>query len=379
MARLGLIKERNGRVVSICALTQRLQRIQCLRCRTGITRLELLIVCAVIALIVALMLPPLAKSRETARQMQCKENLRQLGVALRSYHEMYRSLPPGYVLNADGPYLGWGWGMFIQPYTEAGSNYFELLRYAKGIQNEYEDPIISAGPSYFRCPSDRTFYESTLGQVYVVTSEVRNWQVVTGSVVAINRFSRSNYLGVAGYLRANLGGIERDDAGMPPEFEPQINAGSLGNIGTTFLPQSRYCDQNNFRGVFGQNSLVTFEQIRDGLSHTFLVGERAAPSSNAPGAIGKSTWIGVPDCSTAAGLSAALGDTSVRLNVRHRLDGTQPETTGFSSAHFVGSTRIEGSHFLLADGSVRFVRNDIDIRIYRDLSTIDDGRDVGDF
>ena len=66
----------------------------------------------------------------------------------------------------------------------------------------------------------------------------------------------------------------------------------------------------------------------------------------------------------------AFGDTSIKLNAGNR---QQAETTGFGSSH--GS----GAHFLMGDGTVRFVSNSIDIQLYRDLSTIDDGRKVSEF
>ena len=83
-----------------------------------------------------------------------------------------------------------------------------------------------------------------------------------------------------------------------------------------------------------------------------------------------SIMLGVPDCTTAAGLAATLGDTSVKLNSGV---SKRAETTGFGSAH------AGGAHFLFADGSVRFLSDSIDIRTYRDLSTIDDGREIGNF
>jgi hypothetical protein len=128
----------------------------------------------------------------------------------------------------------------------------------------------------------------------------------------------------------------------------------------------RYCDPANFRGVFGQNSLTKFDDITDGTASTLLVGERYTPKHDGPGAVGHGTWVGVPDCSTAAGLAMALGDTAVGLNTGAR---TRAETTGF------GSPNVGGAHFVLADGSVRFLSETIDMAVYRDLSTIADGRE----
>jgi prepilin-type processing-associated H-X9-DG protein len=101
-----------------------------------------------------------------------------------------------------------------------------------------------------------------------------------------------------------------------------------------------------------------------------MVGERYTPRATAAGSVGHGMWVGVPDCSTAAGLSASLGDTAVRLNVGAR---QRNQTTGFGSSH------TGGAHFVFADGTVNFIADSIDIGLYRDLSTIDDGRKIADF
>ena len=166
-------------------------------------------------------------------------------------------------------------------------------------------------------------------------------------------------------LPAKLGGIDRTQAG-----EAFDNSGRLGNVGSSFSVERRYCDQQNFRGVFGQNSAVKLSDIKDGASNVMMIGERYSPMNNELGAIGHGAWLGVPDCSTTVGLATALGDTSVKLNFGAK---QRSETTGFGSGH------LGGAQFLLGDGSVRFLNENISITTYRDLSTIDDGREVGDF
>lgn len=330
--------------------------------RRGWTWVEVIAVLAVIALLVVLILPAIQQAREAQRRTQCRHNLRQLGMAFHNYHDNFSIIPPGYVINVDAGYLGWNWELFLIPYIEASPlyNHFPLNG---GLQltpclKQYETPYAP-----YRCPTD--YGSVRLAHTFVANRNVTNGIVTPATLDVSNHFARSNYFGVVGYLHADVGGIDYDASGEPVGQQPLVNAGSLGNIGSTFSVGHRYCDPANFRGVFGQNSSTKIADIKDGTSNTLIVGERYTPKNEQPGAVGHGTWVGVPDCSTAAGLAMALGDTAVKINAGAK---SRAETTGFGSMH------VGGAHFLLADGAVRFLSNDTDIAVYRDWSTIADGR-----
>ncbi len=337
--------------------------------RSGFTLIDLVIVVAILAVLVAFLLPATRQAREAGRRTQCKCHLKQIGLAFHNYHDVFRCFPAGYHLANEGPYTGWGWGVSLLPYLDRKPDY-EQFHLPLGLNGTSNETPASTELSVFHCPSDPT--QSQFFEFAVVNSEVRGGEVVPAPLDSIRRFPRSAYFGVVGYVPAHLGGIERTDVG-----ESQENPGRLGNVGSSFGPDRRYCDQQNFRGIFGQNSAVTIREIKDGVSNALMVGERYSPwmdgspqKKNRAG-VGDGTWLGVPDCSTAVGLAAALGDTSVKLNLG--LKARRHETTGFGSLH------SGGAHFLLADGAVRFISDKISVTAYRDLSTIDDGRQVSEF
>ena len=84
----------------------------------GFTLIELLVVIAIIAILIALLLPAVQQAREAARRTQCKNNLKQLGIAFHNYHESHNMLPPGYVQSSATAKNEATWGVFILPHID---------------------------------------------------------------------------------------------------------------------------------------------------------------------------------------------------------------------------------------------------------------------
>src|SRR6266487_2467467 len=96
--------------------------------RLGFTLIELLVVIAIIAVLVALLLPAVQQAREAARRSQCRNNLKQIGLALHDYHSTHNVFPPGYVAGAAYPATsnGWSWCAQLLPYLDQASLYHSI-------------------------------------------------------------------------------------------------------------------------------------------------------------------------------------------------------------------------------------------------------------
>jgi prepilin-type N-terminal cleavage/methylation domain-containing protein len=158
----------------------------------GFTLIELLVVIAIIAILIALLLPAVQQAREAARRSQCKNNLKQLGLAMHNYHDVHNKFPVGHYSCC------WGtWMVAILPYIEQ-AQLFSLYQNSGG--NDATGPRYGAAPnstlvtnrrlSALSCPSDKdsrpignitshnyvvNFGNTSLGQVTVngVTSQGR--------------------------------------------------------------------------------------------------------------------------------------------------------------------------------------------------------------
>ena len=148
----------------------------------GFTLIELLVVIAIIAILVALLLPAVQQAREAARRSTCKNNLKQIGIALHTYHDTFRVFPPGHHAhytnwrqsNAASQRAGypsvpgtdtavdnkanWSWSAHIWPMMEQGPAYDQLqvntLRAADSLTNAANESVMRNPMAAFLCPSD---------------------------------------------------------------------------------------------------------------------------------------------------------------------------------------------------------------------------------
>ena len=140
-----------------------------LKARRGFTLIELLVVIAILAVLVALLMPAVQQAREAARRTQCKNNLKQMGLALHNYHDGFNGFPPGIVsllsnpnwvlpagnCNASPDDLGPGWSFFARmlPYLEQG-NFYNMIHFDLPLTDPSNSGVRTKSVGAYRCPSD---------------------------------------------------------------------------------------------------------------------------------------------------------------------------------------------------------------------------------
>jgi prepilin-type N-terminal cleavage/methylation domain-containing protein/prepilin-type processing-associated H-X9-DG protein len=315
------------------------------------TLIELLVVIAIIAILIGLLLPAVQKVREAANRTQCRNNLKQIGLALHSYHDRISSFPPGYIstVGSKGPNddkgPGWGWAALILPDLEQ-DNIHRQIKFDKDIKEPANKAMRMMSLPVFLCPSDGG---PAIFTVDVLDDPTPDYSTplrdASGSPVQV---AHSNYVGMFGQ----------------PEITP--DPGFLSREPERGLP---------FRGMFYRNSKVRIADVSDGTSNTLFVGER---SSN----LAFATWTGAvtggqvpPRPSSSFGPEGApvliLGHTGDASDVPpHTPNSPVNHVDDFWSRH------PQGVNFLFVDGSVRNINDSINPQVWWALGTRAGGETV---
>ena len=300
--------------------------------RKAFTLVELLVVIAIIGILIALLLPAVQAAREAARRMSCTNNLKQIGIALHNYHDTHRKLPIGWLGFTGGSadfvgQPGWAWSTRILPFMEQQSLYDGLIDMDLPVTDAANAEARVAVVSSFICPSD--VGDDVFDLMNAVDEETEGTTVIT-------QLSKSNYPGVFG--TQDIHGICEPDS----------------------------ADYNGCRGngIFFLNRSLAFRDITDGLSNTFLVGERWSKWVN-------STWTGVvPGGWHAPARVVAVASDEFPPNSEANVE---QQTHNFSSYH------PAGANFLLSDGHVQLITETIDLEVYNALCTRAGGEPVGEY
>ncbi|MDB5385018.1 MAG: hypothetical protein JWM11_664 [Planctomycetaceae bacterium] len=302
--------------------------------KSGFTLIELLVVIAIIAVLIALLLPAVQQAREAARRTQCKNNLKQLGIALHTYHDTFRVFPPGQFnpFGADlvgGAYGGARscWMQQLLPYVDQAPLYAILSPQMSSGSGAYAWTAHESIIPGFMCPSDGV-----------------NPKVMTagaGSAAASQGF-HGDYVLCAGSTQFTGSGT----TGMNGMFFP-LSKISLANV-----------TDGSSNTAMGSEILLTVDTGSHDLRGRYY-----------------NTWEGNVLFSTFLPPNTTVGDQS-----SYCINGIRRPCAGAgNNVQYARSYHIGGAHVLMGDGAIRFVSENISTVTWNGLGSIAGGEVIGDF
>jgi prepilin-type N-terminal cleavage/methylation domain-containing protein len=309
-----------------------------IRIRRAFTLVELLVVIAIIGVLVALLLPAVQTARESARRMQCQNNLKQLALGLHNYHDTFTRFPPGQWNNFytnDAPWIRGCWVQPLLPFIEQ-KNLYEVYDAARKTNGDWAllCPNKDTRIKTLNCPSDPNSPKT----------RTRDTNSVGG--VAVMQGLHTNYVVCSGSTAYGTGGLQLD-------------------------------------GMFFTKSFVRLAEVADGTSNTLMLSEIiiVPDTTGANDLRGRycNSWEGNSWFTTLNPPNTSVRDTQVYqgVSIQHA-----PQTTianNGTQAVYARSYHPAGVDVSLGDGSVRYMSNSVNAAVYKALGTKNGGEAAGEF
>ncbi len=328
----------------------------------GFTLIELLVVIAIIAILVALLLPAVQQAREAARRSSCRNNMKQLGLALHNYHDINRIFPYTSAFGGTNEGLAWSFLVRLLPQLDQAPLFNSWDPDGAPGCTAYNSFIATRIPT-LTCPSDPNPVVWNDRLLLADSCTGYGTKQVTDRTAAVTHYVGSFGDGFMtgdplGYTNAadsrtkyGCGGCNEGGAGTPTSGCPQptIGFGGGSNMRGIF----------NYRGGIAQDGPpIRIRDITDGTSNTILMGHTSPVWS-----VTSATWAG--GIHTACGPSIPINyhDPTIMLPGTPLDYGDEWAGRGFRSWHEGGAT------FLMCDGSVRFFSENIDMRTYNGMGS----------
>ena len=344
--------------------------------RVGLTLIEVLVVITIIGILLSLLIPAVQMAREAGRRSHCASNLAQLGLAVHNYANSFGSFPPGYITSTPRDVLAtershWSWGALILPYLEQKAVY-DVLKV--GPQPLWLCLTTTAGRAALQTPLAVFVCPSDTGPALNDFDEKLSDNPSDAGAGFYNRFVTSDGTDRIPIAKSNYAGVACSSISTTPPVDPK-----------PYGPAT---------GVLFQNSAIKYSEITDGTSNTLMIGERSfrvkTLNLGAANALGFSSTVNTPG--TSGGIkSAAMCVLGLPYNGINVCMGERVhQGRGFHSLH------PGGAQFVLCDGSVRFINENIENNwstaatfnlkdgawvdsAYERLCARNDGQPVGDF
>jgi prepilin-type N-terminal cleavage/methylation domain-containing protein len=336
----------------------------------GFTLIELLVVIAIIAVLIALLLPAVQQAREAARRTQCKNNLKQIGLAMHNYHSSFDVLPPGMIFpgmvnDAFANQIGQtfilnhtAWTLLL-PYLDQQNLYNQFnLSVASNDADNAGNSISPAGDYRINLPATQT-----LVQVFLCPSDPNVVLTTYDDPATWAPFWWMHKAAPCSYMLS---------AGTVPEYGvsyKQFNGMAALPNGRTVLGV----------GAFGNDGAAKIGDISDGTSNTVVAGESKLKKL---WGVAHPVWGQGKDSGVYGGPYFMNSNPGSTENCLQKIN-SYPEKCGgvgrdpIQRTH--SSEHVGGCHFLLGDGSVRFASESIDFSLHCLLTFCRDGDVVGEF